>query len=148
MATLADQLVLKEGNVFLLSQGNGDITGNTGLGLYYSDMRYLSLLTFSFNGEPPPLLNFSGYRNFMGTLQFSNDVFQTADSKSVLPETISIRRSRFISQGLHERIGCVNYNRFPVPITISLTFGADFRDIFDVRGFVRDKWGELLPPLW
>jgi hypothetical protein len=31
MATPTDQLVLKEGNVFLVSQGNGDISGNTAL---------------------------------------------------------------------------------------------------------------------
>ncbi len=148
MAIPTDQLVLKEGNVFLVSQGNGDITGNTALGLYYSDMRYLSLLEFKFNEDAPSLLNFSGYRNFMGTLQFANEVFQLPDGTAVPPETISIRRSRFISEGLHERIGCANYNRFPVPITLTLTFGADFRDLFDVRGFSRDKWGDLLPPLW
>jgi glycogen debranching enzyme len=148
MATIAEQLVLKEGNVFFLTQENGDIPGNTALGLYYSDMRYLSRLTFHFNGDTPRLLNFSGYRNFMGTLQFANDVFTLEDGTPVLPETISIRRSRFISEGLHERIGCANYNRFDVPVTISVTFGADYRDIFDVRGFPRDKWGDLLPPLW
>jgi len=148
MATTAEQLVLKEGNVFLLTQENGDIPGNTALGLYYSDMRYLSRLTFHVNGETPRLLNFSGYRNFMGTLQFANDIFTLEDGTAVLPETISIRRSRFISEGLHERIGCANYNRFDVPITISVTFGADFRDIYDVRGFPRDKWGALLPALW
>ena len=26
------------------------------------------------NGQEPPLLNFSGYRNFMGTLQLANDI--------------------------------------------------------------------------
>jgi glycogen debranching enzyme len=148
MATPTNQFVLKEGNVFLISQENGDISGNTALGLYYSDMRYLSLLEFKINGESPALLNFSGYRNFMGTLQFTNELFQLPDGTAVLPESISIRRSCFISEGLHERLGCANYNRFPVPVTITLTFGADFRDLFDVRGFSRDKWGELLPPLW
>src|SRR5262249_29875045 len=98
MATIAEQLVLKEGNGFLLTQENGDIPGNTALGLYYSDMRYLSRLTFQFNGETPRLLNFSGYRNFMGTLQFANDIFTLEDGTPVLPETISIRRSRFISE--------------------------------------------------
>ena len=66
----------------------------------------------------------------------------------LLPQTISTRRSRFIRDGLHERIGFANYNRFPVPLSVTLTFGADFRDIFDVRGFHRDRWGELLPPMW
>src|SRR5260370_42272932 len=103
MAIPTDQLVLKEGNVFLVSQGNGDISGNTALGLYYSDLRYLSLLEFKINGDSPSLLNFSGYRNFMGTLQFANEVFQLPDGTAVLPETLSIRRSRFISEGLHVR---------------------------------------------
>ena len=65
MSSLAQQLVLKEGDIFLLSQESGDISGNSGLGMYYQDLRYLSRLLFNVNGEPPPLLNFSGYRNFM-----------------------------------------------------------------------------------
>src|SRR5207244_10991050 len=32
--------------------------------------------------------------------------------------------------------------------SVTLSFGADFRDIFDIRGFPRDKWGNLLPPEW
>src|SRR5438105_2958902 len=148
MSSLAQQLVLKEGDVFLLSQESGYISGNSGLGMYYQDLRYLSRLLFNVNGEPPPLLNVSGYRNFMGTLQLTNDVFKLPTGETVLPETLSIRRSRFISGGLHERVGLASYNRFSVPLTVSLSFGADFRDIFDVRGFVREKWGDLLPPEW
>ncbi|HEX9987884.1 MAG TPA: glycogen debranching N-terminal domain-containing protein [Chloroflexia bacterium] len=146
MPTLAQQVVLKEGGVFVVSHENGDISGNEGLGLYYKDMRYLSLFTLQLNGQAPPLLNFSGYRNFMGTFQHANPIMHLPGEVVLLPETLSIRRSRFIHDGLHERIEIVNYNRFPVPITLSLAFGSDFRDLFDVRGFQRDKWGELLPP--
>ncbi len=135
----------------MLSHENGDIFGNTGLGLYYKDTRYLSLFSLQINEWTPPLLNFSGYRNFMGTFQYANDIMrlQSAETRPellLLPQTLGIRRSRFISQGLHERIELANYNRFPVPISLTLLFGSDFRDIFDVRGFPRDKWGELLPP--
>ena len=55
----------------------------------------------------------------------------------VPPQTISIRRNRFIDGALEERIGLFNYNRFPVPIDVILTFSADFRDMFDVRGYHR-----------
>src|SRR5438105_516753 len=133
MSALVQQLVLKEGNIFLLSHESGDISGNIGLGLYYQDIRYLSLLILRVNGQEPPLLNFSGYRNFMGTLQLANDIFYLPDGKAVMPQTISMRRSRFIRDGLHERLGFANYNRFPVPISVTLSFGADFRDIFDIR---------------
>lgn len=148
MSALGQHLVLKEGKVFLLSQETGDISGHTGLGLYCRDIRFLSLFTLQVNGQAPPLLNFSGYRNFMGTLQFANDILHLPDGRIIMPQTISMRRSRFIRDGLHERVGFANYNRVPVPITLSLSFGADFRDIFDVRGFPRERWGELLPPAW
>src|SRR5438034_1074830 len=118
MSALTEQLVLKEGDVFLLSHSTGDISGNDGLGLYCNDIRYLSLFTFTVNGQSPPLLSSSSYRNFMGTLQFANDLFQLPDGMVVMPQTISIRRSRFISEGLHERIGLANYNRFPVPVSV------------------------------
>src|SRR5207247_10209500 len=123
MSVLTQQLVRKEGNIFLLSHETGDISGHTGLGMYYQDIRFLSLFTFRVNGQEPPLLNFSGYRNFMGTLQFANDIFYLSDGKEVLPQTISMRRSRFIRNGLHERIGFANYNRFPVPMSLTLSFG-------------------------
>src|SRR5205823_9527462 len=61
---------------------------------------------------PISLLNFSGYRNFMGTLQYANDILYLPDGKIILPQTISMRRSRFIQDGLHERVGFANYNRF------------------------------------
>jgi glycogen debranching enzyme len=146
MPAKAEQLVLKEGDVFFVSSENGDVPVNSGLGLYYHDMRYLSLLEFRVNGQMPELLNFSSSQNFMGILQFANELFHLEDGTVVMPQTISIRRSRFISEGLHERLGFVNYNRFPVPMTLSVRYGADFRDIFDVRGFPRDNWGHLLEP--
>ncbi len=148
MSTLSQQLILKEGNIFLVSHDTGDITGNTGQGMYYHDIRHLSYFTFEVNGQTPDILSFSGYRNFMGTLQLTNGVFQLEDGSLVRPETLSIRRSRFITNGLHERLGFANYNRFRVPITVTLAFGADFRDLFDLRGFPRKEWGKLLPPIW
>jgi glycogen debranching enzyme len=148
MPALDEQLVLKEGDIFFLSRENGDVDGGAGQGMYYRDTRYLSLFTFRVNGQSPPLLNSSSAQNFMGTLQLANDIYQLPDGTVVLPQTLSIRRSRFISGGLHERIGLANFNRFPLPVSVTLQFGSDFRDIFDVRGFPREKWGELQPPLW
>src|SRR4051794_23490267 len=104
MPALAEQLVLKEGDIFVLSRETGDIDGNAGFGLYYRDTRYLSLFSFRVNGQSPPLLNSSSSQNFMGTLQFANDLYQLPNGAIVLPQTISIRRSRFVSGGLHERL--------------------------------------------
>ena len=58
------------------------------------------------------------------------------------PRTISVRRSRFLHENLYERVELFNYNPYALSLTIRFTFGADFRDMFDVRGFeVEDTEG-------
>ena len=151
MPDVDQHLVLKEGEIFLFSKESGDIDGDrpdSTQGLYYRDTRFLSLLSLTANGQPPNLLTFSGYRNFMATFQFANDIWSLPGDLIARQRTLSFRRSRFVGDGLHERIGAVNYNRFPVPLSIVLTFGADFRDIFDIRGYSSspDARGDLIEP--
>ncbi|MGA7731771.1 MAG: glycogen debranching N-terminal domain-containing protein [Chloroflexia bacterium] len=148
MSALSEQLVLKEGDLFLVTDETGDVKGHTALGLYYQDTRFLSHLTFDLNDQQPELLNYSSSLNFLGTLQFANRVFKLENGTLILKQTVSIRRTRFISEGLHDRFVFTNYNRFPVALNMKLTFGADFRDIFDLRGFARKKWGRRKAPVW
>jgi glycogen debranching enzyme len=83
----------------------------------------------------------------MNNLQFANAALRTADGVEVPARTISIRRNRFIQDGLHERIGFLNYNQFPVTLRVSLSVGSDFRDMFDVRGYTnRAPHGTIEPP--
>ena len=137
MPSSMQHLVLKEGDIFIVTDEYGNIPENTPLGLYYHDTRYLSLLNLEVNGADPELLQSTSAQNFMSNLQFANTLFHLDDGTMVLPQTISIRRNRLVRAGLYERIGCMNYNRFPVTLTLLLEIGADFRDMFDVRGFAR-----------
>ena len=157
---MADRLVLKENLVFMVSAEDGDIpqTNTEGWGLYYKDTRYLSVLEVKVNGYTPVLLTSSGEFNFMGNIQSANplmsvpaDPATTPDgtpSLNLLPRTLSIRRNRFIEDGLHERFGLFNYNSVPLSLTLTMRFGTDFRDMLDVRGYKRPKHGELFPPKW
>jgi glycogen debranching enzyme len=159
---LANKLVLKENLVFMVSREDGDVspTDQEGFGLYYKDTRYLSILELSVNGYAPALLTSSGEFNFMGNIQSANPLMQIpiaaaevtpeagAESVTLLPRTLSIRRNRFIEDGLHERVGFRNYNAFAVTLNIVLRFGSDFRDMFDVRGYNRPQRGEIKPPEW
>src|SRR5688572_7300533 len=135
--------------MFLVCDGGGDIAAHNvdGHGLYWHDTRFLSLFELSLDAGPPQLLSSAGEHNFMMTLQLANLAFQTADGHDVRPRTLSIRRNRFLHAALHERIGIFNYNPFPVPVTLSMTFGSDFRDMFDIRGYARrSKHGAIDRP--
>jgi glycogen debranching enzyme len=134
-----DRTVLKEHQLFLVCDANGDVASHNadGQGLYWQDTRFLSLYELTLSGGRPQLLSATGEHSFMTNLQFANVAFKTEEGDSVAARTISIRRNRFLHGGLHERLGLFNYNRFPVNIKVSLAFGSDFRDMFDVRGYAR-----------
>jgi glycogen debranching enzyme len=144
-----ERIVLKEHQMFLVCDGTGDIAAHNrdGSGLYWHDTRFLSLFELSLNMGRPQLLSSSGEHNFMMTLQFANQAFQMADGRDVPPRSLSIRRNRFLHAALHERIGIFNYNAFPVALTLTLSFGSDFRDMFDIRGYARrSKHGAIDRP--
>ncbi|MBV9547277.1 MAG: amylo-alpha-1,6-glucosidase [Chloroflexi bacterium] len=140
--SVLERSVLKEGQIFLVADRGGDIKAFNleGHGLYYRDMRHLSLFEMDITGARPTLLSSAGELNFMSTLQFTNDTLLGPTGDVIAePRTISIRRNRFVHNGLHERLGLVNYNPHAVELTVRFTFGSDFRDMFEVRGYYADQ---------
>jgi glycogen debranching enzyme len=134
-------IVIKENEIFLVSDARGDVSAHAadGQGLYYHDTRFLSLYQFTLDEFQPVLLAAAGELNFLTTLQLANSASTLPDGRRLQPRTISVRRNRFLQDGLHERLGFLNYNGFPVRVTVRLTFGSDFRDMFDVRGYYRRR---------
>ncbi len=146
--SVLERTVLKEGQIFLVADRAGDIKllNLEGHGLYYRDTRHLSLFEMDISGTRLTLLSASGELNFMSNLQFANDTLLGQSGEIVAePRTISIRRNRFLyHDGLHERLGLVNYNPHSVELAVRLTFGSDFRDMFEVRGYFPDDSGVAL----
>jgi glycogen debranching enzyme len=147
--SVLERTVLKEGQIFLVADRAGDIKALNleGHGLYYRDTRHLSLFELDVTGTRLTLLSASGELNFMSNLQFANDTLISPDGSGVVaePRTISVRRNRFLhDDGLHERLGLFNYNPHAVQLTVRFTFGSDFRDMFEVRGYYPDDDGVAL----
>ncbi|MBI4491504.1 MAG: amylo-alpha-1,6-glucosidase [Chloroflexi bacterium] len=146
---MLERTVLKENQICLVTEPYGDIAaGNIdGQGLYFHDTRFLSLYELRVQGSRPRLLSSAGEYNFMTNLQLANEALELSDGQLAPARSISIRRNRFIQDGLHERIGLLNYNPFPARLVVQFTFGSDFRDMFEVRGYARPpRRGQLLPP--
>src|SRR5260370_32507336 len=128
--SVLERTVLKEDQIFLVADRAGDIKllNLEGHGLYYRDTRHLSLFEMDISGTGLTLLSASGDLNFMSNLQFANDPLLGPTGDIIAePRTISIRRNRFLfGDGLHERLGLLNYNSHPVQLTRPVTFGSDF----------------------
>jgi glycogen debranching enzyme len=130
--------VLKEGQLFLVADRDGDIKALNleGQGLYYRDRRHLSLFEMAVNGTRLTLLSAAGELNFMTNLQFANDLLLGSDGQPLAdPRTISIARQRFVAGSLHERVELLSFNPHPITLVVRFTCGSDFRDMFDVRDF-------------
>lgn len=141
-------LTLKQDELFLITDNLGNISGcldddqNTNMGLFCHDTRFLSRLELQINGHSPILLSSNADQGFALSVLCANPHLPDID-----PETIGIQRELVLKGGLFEDIEITNYNTKPVNFTLSLSFDADFIDLFEVRGFQRQKQGKLLRQL-
>src|SRR6266545_53694 len=140
---------VKEGEMFLFADaaGNLDAEEAIGAGLYYKDTRFLSDYVLTVDGRSALLLSTSADRPYVNHVDLANqDLAGPEGSIGAVQGTIDIRRTRVIQNRLYERIRIKNYNATKVTMTIGLTFGSDFADIFEVRGLKRGQRGKLALP--
>jgi glycogen debranching enzyme len=136
---------LKQGDTFALFDTLGDIVdpGATPGGIFYHDTRHLSGVQLLIDGQRPLLLSSAVENdNVVFTVDLANpDIYQ--GGKVVLPrETLHVRRSKFLWDGTcFERIAVHNFGPEPQKCFISVSFAADFADLFEVRGLVRKHRG-------
>jgi glycogen debranching enzyme len=146
---LENRVVLKENDTFCASDDRGDFPEDDerGFGLYRQDCRFLSTYELRVNGETPILLSHSIDRAYVATFQMVNPELVGLDGQTIAQQTLSIRRSRFVHDGLHDRIGLQNCTARPIQVELELRFGADFQDIFAVRKYVAPQTlGRLTQP--
>ncbi|GFE70422.1 amylo-alpha-1,6-glucosidase [Chroococcus sp. FPU101] len=146
-------LTLKNDDIFLITDTLGNVASSNcstngmvnSMGAFCKDTRYLNRLDLQINRQAPVLLSSTAKKGFaLSVLAANPQLNDTNSDESILPETIGIEREIVIEGGLFEEITITNYNTSTVEFTISLTFDADFLDIFDVRGYAREKRGQKL----
>ncbi|MBD2102779.1 amylo-alpha-1,6-glucosidase [Leptolyngbya sp. FACHB-261] len=150
--TQVDQptLTLKDQDIFLVTDLMGNIARcgeETSLGLFCQDTRYLSRLELQVDGRAPILLDSdAGDGSFLSALCTNPRISRGEDREDLLPERVGIQREIALCGGMLEQITVTNYHREPVTLTFSLTFEADFADLFEVRGMTRLQRGQSMRP--
>ena len=140
--------VLKYGRMFFVFDRSGDAqpSGLGEQGLYYDGMRYLSDFSVNLWHERPLLLSSTvATNNFLFTADLTNlDVFREG-SMAINRGVLHLVRSRLLwRECCFERLHFVNHALGDLPIPLSIRFDADYADIFEVRGTVREKRGRRL----
>ena len=121
-------------------------------GLYHGDTRMISCSVMRLGGVRPVLLQGSMGGNYRGRIQLTNPSADRNPDAKVHPldelvgRTIGISRDRMIGSGaLEERVRIMNHASQPLRLSLELELGADGADIFEVRGYPRERRGHPPP---
>jgi glycogen debranching enzyme len=140
-----ERLVRARGAMFLVTTRQGDVTpaGARELGLFYQDTRFLSHYE----------LEVRNCRAARLSAETSHPAYNQIDLMLSDPEHeelledpsnfLHIRRRQVLDGGLIEEIVFTNFLMRPCDIEVVVRFGADFADVFEVRGAKRAKRGSL-----
>ncbi|MEO6579370.1 MAG: amylo-alpha-1,6-glucosidase [Candidatus Limnocylindria bacterium] len=141
--------VLKHGESFALFDRFGDVKpiGMGEEGFYHNGTRHLSSLLLRIGSERPLLLGSTAKRdNSRLSVDLTNSDL-TLGGTVLAHGSLHVARSKVLWDGVcHERIVIRNFALTPVEISVSVHFGADFADIFEVRGVRRERRGTLRAP--
>ena len=139
--------ILNHADTFGIFDRRGDIKkiGEEVQGIYHDGTRFISDLELRINDVRPLLLSSSVKReNEILSVDLTNPTIFDINGRSVPKDTLYIGRSKFLRRGVcYEQITLINYGTEPYQVHLTLSFNADFKDIFEVRGIGRPRRGEV-----
>lgn len=147
-AGLENLLALKDADTFLVADAWGDLKGGAD-GLFDHDTRILSRFAMTVGGVRPSRLSSGASKdNVYFTCHSTNRPLPPMGGRSAPAGVLHIERRRFVwDRRLFERVRMVNHGIEDVLLPLAFDFGADFADIFQVRGTLRDKRGTIETPV-
>ena len=122
---MEDRLIIVDGATFVFSSRNGDIAADRPEGFFFEDVRHISRWCLTVDGKPLDALtsrvvdHFSA--RFVGAVEGEQE------------PTLSVKRDRFVAEGLHEDIVVTNHAAEPQSVRLELSFGSDFADILEAQ---------------
>src|SRR2546430_6379943 len=123
------QLRILEGATFCICDEVGDLH-HQGEGLFSEDTRYLSRFKLTINGHRPLLLSSDKIEYFSAAFFMRNPLSGGLDQ-----DVLSIRRERFVGEGMQDSFAVQNEGMKPVEFDLELEVGTDFADIFAVKDY-------------
>src|ERR1700686_3577416 len=152
----APTITINHDHQFMVSEPNGTMLPNAGVGFFARDTRFVSSYAVTINGRVPLLLDASTIDHFSVRHEFTSPELPLAGTRNgaehdiVLKEhAIGFRLDRTIFEGVHEDYDLVSFAPHPVRLILEVAIESDFADIFDVRrrrlvrrGDLQSSWRE------
>jgi glycogen debranching enzyme len=148
--TSRETIALIRGKTFLAAKHTGDIwpPGHPNVGFFHDDTRYLSRLELIVNGYPPTVLSSTTSGAYATRAAMTVRGAAHGEGLDIPVNTVFLRREQVLEDGtLDDVFELQNFYKESVRLKIDVTYDADFMDIFQVRGIVREKSGTYYTPI-
>jgi glycogen debranching enzyme len=141
-------LSINQDATFMVTSLDGQIEGDTELGIYADDTRFVSYWAIFADGAPWVRLTSAATAYYAALIYLTNRRVRTAAGE--IPEqTLSLVIGRAIADGIHEDLDIVNHGLARIRFNLEVALRADFADLFEVkqrefirRGRVVTSWDE------
>jgi glycogen debranching enzyme len=147
LTNLADTIVIKDGNVFMVTLRDGRLPAamDHPLGLWFRDCRFLSAHEVRLCGALPRLLTATDAAGTAAVHELTNPDLRLEGGELLPEESLRIRIERHADGGgaLRQTISVRSYHRGPLRIPLEVSLGADFLPMLELRGIVPRHEREL-----
>lgn len=131
-------VTLVEGPSFSISLPSGDMVPGFPHGVFFHDTRFLSELRLRINGQWPEPLAATTIDPFSAAF-----VLRDQPKAGQADSHLMVFRNRYVGRGMREDITVRNYGLEPAFCSLEFLLGADFADLFEVKGGRVEKVGDL-----
>ena len=138
-------LVLKSGELFTAGDIETDGSRECATGLYFRDTRHLSVFDVTIDGAAPEVLSITTHNPAHATVICSNRLIER-ETGDVLPQKLLVIQQVTMADRLEVALSVQNFDSVPLAFQLGVLVAADFRDLFDIRGFHRDRRGRWTLP--
>ncbi len=145
-SSTVETIALKHGDAFMVTDARGDLpTSEQETGFFWHGMRFLRSCDLFLEGRPLIALS-NSISDEEGSCQIdlSNPYLALKGEAPLVQGTVHIRRVlRVQGNQLTQVLLMTSFDPRQLSLTLGLKTGADFRDIFEVRGLRREKRGHV-----
>lgn len=118
------------------------------LGLYHEGTRFLSAFELAIERRHPLLLGSTVRRDNVLIVDLANPDLPRDGDSPLLRDSVHVFAMAFLwDRAWYVRFRLRSYARHPLELEFSMLFGADYADIFEVRGVDRVRRGTDLEPV-
>ncbi|MFZ0391490.1 MAG: glycogen debranching N-terminal domain-containing protein [Calditrichia bacterium] len=141
-SSIAEAVVIKNDNLFFLSQRNGAVPlpGNHALGLYYHDCRYLNGYQIKLADQHPEPLISTAEDGYEAVFELTFSGMVTREGHHLSSEDLGVKLVRTVhgeTLGLYDFISFRNFTHKEVTFQTAVSFQSSFDDVYTIRGLTQ-----------